>query len=162
MRAVFMASFVANVVFTLGSLAVLPDRVAIHFGALGAADNWASKETHAALLIGTHIFLFVLLFLSGRLTLVLPARWVNLPNKQFWLQEANKARALTMIESRTLGMGTALFALFLGVGVLTVQANLSDPVRLDLRLFLPLMGLFLLYTVGWVVQFYRAFRVPVA
>ena len=160
MRAAFIASFAANIVLTLGSLAVLPERVAIHFGARGAADNWASKETNTALLIGTHVLLFALLIVSGRLATMLPARWVNLPNKQYWLQDANRERARALVEAWTMRLGTALFVLLLGLGVLTVQANLSEPVRLNLRLFLPMVGLFLLYTVWWVVRFYRAFRVP--
>ncbi len=160
MRTAFIASFVANVLLTLGSLAVLPERVAIHFGARGVADSWAAKEANAALLVGTHVFLFALLALSGRLATALPARWVNIPHRDYWLSAANRALAGSMVQAYTMRLGTALFALFMGLGVLTVRANLSEPVRLELGLFLPMLVLFLLYTTWWVVGFYRVFRVP--
>lgn len=56
--------------------------------------------------------------------------------------------------------GTALFLFMLFAGLLTLRANLSDPVRLDERLFLIGLGIFLAYTVYWTVALLGAFRVP--
>jgi len=56
--------------------------------------------------------------------------------------------------------GTALFLFMFFVGLLTLKANLSDPVRLDERLFLIALAIFLVYTVYWTAVLLRAFRVP--
>ena len=46
------------------------------------------------------------------------------------------------------------------MGVLTVQANLSQPVRLNEGAFFPGLVLFLVYTVVWSIGLIRSFRVP--
>jgi len=51
MRNAFIVSFLANVVLSLASLVILPDRVAIHFGLGGAPDGWASNLTSMLLVI---------------------------------------------------------------------------------------------------------------
>ncbi|MBN2452113.1 MAG: DUF1648 domain-containing protein [Lentisphaeria bacterium] len=160
MRAVFWMAFVANVAVTSVSLAVLPARVAIHFGVDGMADNWASKAASALLMTGVHLLLLGLLCFSTRLAWRLPPRWINLPHKEYWLRPENLPRARTLVEQHMWRIGTATFLFFLAVGLLSLQANLSDPVRLNLRLFLPALGLFLAYTAWWTVGFLRAFRLP--
>jgi hypothetical protein len=51
MRAVFIATFLANILLALLSLAILPDRVAIHFGLGGAADSWAASLTNTLFML---------------------------------------------------------------------------------------------------------------
>ena len=46
------------------------------------------------------------------------------------------------------------------VSSLALLANLSWPVRLDLRVFLPSLALLIAYTLWWTIAFYRAFRLP--
>ena len=43
MRTIVIATFLADILPALLSLAILPDRVAIHFGLCGAADSWTSS-----------------------------------------------------------------------------------------------------------------------
>jgi hypothetical protein len=43
MRTIVIATFLADILPALLSLAILPDRVAIHFGLSGAADSWTSS-----------------------------------------------------------------------------------------------------------------------
>ena len=134
MRLVFVASYLANVAFSLGSLAVLPERVAIHFGGRGLPDNWASKEANALLLVGVHTLLFALLYLTPRLIAIVPPRWVNLPHKHYWLSAENRPVALIRVSTHTWRLGTALFTSCSSRHA-DALANTSDPVRLDLPLF---------------------------
>lgn len=64
------------------------------------------------------------------------------------------------MSQRLWAFGTALFLFLLAVGPLTLKANLADPVRLDERLFLIALSVFLLYTLYWTLALYRAFRLP--
>jgi uncharacterized membrane protein len=160
MRTLFMLTFVANVVVTLISLAVLPARVAIHYGADGMANGWASNHVNALLMTGTHVVLFCSLYFSHRLVLMFPSKWVNLPNKEYWLSAENKLQASARIQGFMWRFGIAIFLFLLVVEVLSLWANLAEPARLDQRVFLPAMGVFMVYTICWAVGFRRAFRIP--
>lgn len=160
MRLLFILTFMANVLVTLISLAVLPSRVAIHYGADGMANGWAPSTVNALLMTGTHVLIFCSLYFTGRLVLWFSPKWVNLPNKDYWLTPANRARTAEKIQGFMWRFGVAMFLLFLVLGLLSLQANLATTARLDLRIFLPAMGAFFLYTIGWTVAFYRAFRMP--
>jgi hypothetical protein len=46
------------------------------------------------------------------------------------------------------------------VQALALQANLSHPVRLNERIFLAILVVFLVYAVVWCLGLFRAFRLP--
>jgi len=159
-RALFIASFIINVLLTLGSAAVLPARVAIHFGRGGMADGWASNTTNVVIFLTIHTLLFLSFLFSPRLIAMCPASCVNLPNKDYWLTPGNRPRAEAMISAVMWQFGAAMFMFMLAVSLLTIQANLSDPVQLNEKIFLIVLGSFLLYTGIWCVGLFRIFRVP--
>lgn len=160
MRAFLILSYTANIILAVVSLHLLPPEVAIHFGTEGMADSWISREMIAlfSFLIDT-AFLLILMF-SPRLIGTIPAQWINIPNGDYWLAPKRQTRARTMLADAMDRFGVALFIFMFCIGVLTVRANLSDPVRLDERLFLGCMGVFLIVTVIWVIRLYRRFRIP--
>jgi uncharacterized membrane protein len=160
MRHAFVASFLANVTLALTSLVILPDRVAIHFGLGGAPDGWGSSLTSTLMMLGIHILVFCLLYFSPRLLTEVPSKWVSLPNRDYWLRPENRAQAVEKFRHRMWQFGTALFLFMFFASLLTIRANLSDPVRLDERLFLTGLAIFLAYAVSWTVALLRAFRIP--
>ena len=159
-RAAFLLCYVANVILAVVSLAILPERVAIHFGWGGMPDNWASNLTNTLFLLGLHTFLFLALYFSPRLAGAVPAKWVNLPNKEFWLAPENRARFLAKFTAFMHHFGAALFVFLFAVGLLSIRANLSEPVRLQERFLFVLLALFVAYTLAWVIVFFRGFRLP--
>lgn len=160
MRWLFILMVAATVAETLVSLAVLPDRVAIHFGADGLANGWGSNSVNALLMTATHVFLFCVLYFAAHLVTVIPPRFINLPNKEYWLSPANRVAAREKIKRFMWRFGVAIFTFFFVTGLLSLQANLVTPARLNLRVFFPALGLFLLYTLWWTMSLYRAFRLP--
>jgi len=46
------------------------------------------------------------------------------------------------------------------VELLAIEANLSQPVRINEKLFFSALILFLLYTVYWCIKLFRSFRRP--
>jgi hypothetical protein len=56
--------------------------------------------------------------------------------------------------------GIALFLFLFAVELLTIQANLSQPVKLNEELFFSATLLFLLFTVYWCIKLFKAFRLP--
>jgi uncharacterized membrane protein len=160
MRTLFCIAFAANVLLMLVSLAILPDQVAVHFGRGGVPDSCASKETNALLFIVLEIPLFLLFWLAPSLPFVLPERFVNVPNREYWLRDENRPAFRRKLQRLMAQFGTAFFLFFFCIELLTIEANLSQPVRLKEELFLPVLILFLGYTVVWSVGLIRCFRVP--
>lgn len=90
MRAIFTVVFVASVIVIQLSMAILLDRVAIHLGAGGYLDSWASKETHAAIFLAIEVTLFLMMwFTVAWVAQISPSR-VNLPNKEYWLRSEHR------------------------------------------------------------------------
>ncbi|MCX6348229.1 MAG: DUF1648 domain-containing protein, partial [Candidatus Aureabacteria bacterium] len=68
-RKIFIAVFIADLLLAGFSPALLPSRVAIHFGCGGMPDNWASSFWSALIFIVFIAFLFSALYFSPRLML---------------------------------------------------------------------------------------------
>ena len=160
MRKFLILAFIANLLLMLASLLMLPDQVAIHFHGGGAPDAWASKWVNAIIFMAIQIPLFLLFISVGRLTLKMPASWVSLPNKEFWLKLENRAELETRFSALMEEFGAVLFLFLFIVGLLTLDANLSDPVRLNEPLFMSFFIRFVLYVPYWLVKLFRRLKMP--
>jgi uncharacterized membrane protein len=160
MRLAFIVCFIANMVLALVSWLILPERVAIHFGSGGLPNNWASSPVNSLILLGMHLVLFFSLYFSPRLVLMFPAKWINLPHKNYWLAPEHRTRTAGKVSVQMHQFGVAIFLLLLATGLLVIHANLSDPVRLNEPLALSFLAAFVVYTVVWCVRFFRSFRLP--
>jgi uncharacterized membrane protein len=160
MLAGFIMVFIANVVLSLVSFVLLPSRVAIHFGPGGMANNWAPSYVNTLFFIGTNTFLFLSICFTPRLVFMFPPKWINLPNKDYWLRLENKARTVAIFSSLMWEFGIALFLFLFVVELLAIEANLSQPVRLNEKIFFSALILFLLYTAYWCIRLLRAFHLP--
>ena len=160
MQQLFILAFAANVALTLISSALLPARVACHFGAGGRANGWSSNTANTLMMLGVEIVLFSMIYWAPRLALAFPYRWISLPNKDFWLSPANRPRALEKLQNFQLALGSAIFLFLFVISALTLQANRSQPVCLNLAVFFTAFGALILFTAACLIGFYRAFRVP--
>lgn len=160
MRVALTLSFTANLVLAFVSILILPEQVAIHFAWGGAADGWSPRLDSVLLTLGLDTLLFLTFWLSPALLRRAPANWVNLPNRTYWLSPERREATIARFSERLWTFGTTLFLFLLAVGLLTLKANRSDPIRLDQPLFLGALGLFLAYTLYWTVALIRDFRVP--
>ena len=125
----FILTFVANVVVTLISLAVLPSRVAIHYGANGMANGWAPNYVNALLMTGTHVLLFCSIYLSSRFMFAYQ-RMINLPNKGYWLAPERRQATLEYLSAWMLWFGAATLCLLLAITGMVLRANLIREHRL--------------------------------
>jgi hypothetical protein len=95
-----------------------------------------------------------------QLILIFPARYINLPNRDYWLQEQNRDELKVKLGELIWEYGTFLFTFLFVAGFLAIMANLSDPVRLNLSLFLPVFIIFMIYTIYWIIKLIRSFKIP--
>jgi uncharacterized membrane protein len=160
MRNLLIIVFLANVILTVVSLFVLPSEVAVHFGRDGMPDSWVSKEINTVLSLGIDLLLFIVFFAAPSLSLGLSPKWLSLPNKNYWLQEENRGMVRKKLVPLMTEYGIAVLTFLLCVGLLTLEANLADPVRLNESIFFPIFVAFMLYTGYWCVTLVRVFRIP--
>lgn len=160
MRVALVIVFLANLLVILITTAMMPERVAIHFGVGGAPDEWASRSVNAWLFFVLSVFFFALFYLIPALVRVTPVGLLSIPNKEYWTQPEHRETMLRKLGTLMGEFGVGMFAFFIWVEVLAWRANLSDPVRLNERLFYPALIGFFVYTGWWVYRTFRAFRVP--
>ena len=160
MRKVLIAVFAANLILMAVSLTLLPDQVAIHFGGGGYPDSWASKEFNAAIFLVLEVPFFLLFYFSSVLPLGVSKKFLNIPNKDYWLQEENLARFQRKFGFYMTEFGVAIFIFFFCISLLALLANLRDPVMLDSGLFIIVFIAYMSYTIWWLVKLVRGLRVP--
>ncbi len=162
MRRLLVLTLLLNIVLVLVALAVLPDRVATHFGPGGMADAWTSKTTHAAIFLIIMLPIFGMFYWSDKLLEGINPSFISLPNRDYWLSAGNLPRAQAILGDQMATFGVATFLLLLAANGLTIDANFRDPAQLREWLFLPIFGVYMIYVVVWCVGLLRAFRVPSA
>jgi uncharacterized membrane protein len=158
--AILNAVFLITVLFNLFSWFILPDNTAIHFSRGGVPDNWASKDAHVIIFTGIMVVLYAGFVLSPNLLSGLPAKYINLPNREYWLRDENRPEAESRMRELMLTFGIATGLFMLSVSAMSVAANLSEPVRLSEGIFLVIFISYIAYTVMWLVRLLTAFRIP--
>jgi uncharacterized membrane protein len=135
----------------------LPDKVAIHFGSSGIPNNWVSNETNLVIGVCLHALLLSFFLVIPFLINKLPIRFVNLPNKEYWLSKERADTTVSLIGGFLYILGIAFIIFFIILGYFTFHANMSTPVILNESAVWGIAVCLLLFTVGWLFLFYRKF-----
>ncbi len=143
-------------VFATGAL--LPEQVASHFGGSGRADAFMSRGGYQffILLFAVGIPLFIVGLVS-----ILPRlfpRFVNLPNRDYWLAPDRRDQTLDYLSCHALVFGCMLVVFICGVHGLVVQANARNPPQLANGPFIALLLSFLVAGGLWTARLMRRFR----
>ncbi len=134
----------------------LPNVVASHFGAAGVPDAFSSKEQFFLIFFGTVVFTVGSLLLSVLLMHRIPPRYLNLPHKEYWLDdnrlpEARRRMAAAMWSFSAATMVLCAFVLELVIAANLEQRNLSGP-----AIWIAL-GCYTVFTLVWVVKLLVSF-----
>ncbi len=134
---------------------LLPDPIASHFDGAGQANGWSSKSefltSNLLLVVGmTAMFLSV-----GWLVSKVPAAWVNLPNKDYWLAPKRRAATLDAMGQQMEWLAAATLVLLLGINQLTIQANLQSTTALPAGTFWLLFSSYMVFMIAWLAWFVR-------
>ncbi len=153
--AALYAAFLMALVFSLG---LLPERVATHFNGAGNPDGWMSRP---ALLAGAAAFglvfpLFVVAICS--LLRFLPARFVNLPNRDYWLEPERRSATNAAVATHAWWLACLEIVFVGGMHFLLVQANRVQPPHVSNGGIAAVAGIFLIGVAFWIVALYRRFR----
>ncbi len=138
--------------------ATLPERVATHFDVRGQPDDWMSRDAHAAFQAGLAVFIAAVFAGLGHFIDRLPARFINVPHRDYWFAPERRAAALQAVAALLHTIGCATLAFFMFVFHHVHRANLSGG-RLEIELMPLIIGQFL-FIIGVVIIFMFRFRRP--
>lgn len=148
------AAFVAQMIYYYP---ILPETVAVHFGASGYADNFTSKANY--LLLQIALMLFGLFFSSVQRVFinVLPHSLINIPHREYWLADERRDATLKILQKYFDWISVALLGLFVGINQLAIEANFRNPIKLSDDFWF-VLGAFLVFMAFWMYKFMRQFN----
>ncbi|RYD22936.1 MAG: DUF1648 domain-containing protein [Verrucomicrobiaceae bacterium] len=155
--ALLFVGFTAVLASALLGWQELPQKMASHFNASGAADGWMSRTPFVALMlaVGLSIPAFILVLLYG--IRFLPSGVLNLPNPAYWrVQENYRGACEILFRSALVFAGGFLLweAAFLH---LIVKANKTQPPVLDASQAFLLTAILLVFACGWIIALVARF-----
>lgn len=157
MRRLFVALVLA-IAFVLGTGDSLPPMVATHFIAGGAANGFMPLAMYfgftITVLVGLPLFIALL---SGSITL-LPTRFINLPDREYWLAPERQADTLLYLRKQGHRFGLLLILFLCFIHWLVVVANAYNPPHFPESWFFIGLTLFLISLAFWVGRFIFYFR----
>ena len=160
MRNALKLCYLANIILAAAALFILPDPAATHFGFRGQPDTWGPPSICAMIIVVISTLLFAITLFVPFMINRIPMQFVNMPNKGYWLSIENKPKAVKKITRSMTEFGVVCLVFILCVNLLTIKANLSEPVWLNEKRFITLLVAYMLYMIYWCVKLYIAFRVP--
>jgi uncharacterized membrane protein len=156
-RSIFFAIIVIALAQAIYNFPLLPETVASHFNASGAANGWMPKPAFFAIYAVMILVACVVQFLVPLSIASMPNARVNLPHKDYWLAPAQREGTMAYFKKSFAWFGCALLLLEVLAMGLAIQANFNSPPRVPAVYMLTLVGAFLLYTIVWVILMVRHF-----
>lgn len=161
-RLFFGSLLILAATFVAVTSAWLPDSVASHFGAEGNANGYMTREGYRLFMLAFTIIFP--LFVTGVVALgtrLVPTRYVNIPNRDYWLAPERREQTLAYLTTHALRLGCVMVLFSAGIHWLVMRANASTPPRLENGLFLAVLGAFVVAIVAWIGALMWRFRKPV-
>jgi hypothetical protein len=145
-----------------GSVPMLPERVATHFGADGLPNGWTARESFVATM--ALIVVLPVAFMQGIGLVVgrLPPSLINLPNRDYWLAGERRPHTIERLRVAMLELGNATLAFLIFVVWSVIDANRAAEARLGGAFKYGLFA-FLAFTALWTFFLVRPYlKVPKA
>ena len=137
-----------------------PDVMAAHFNILGNPDRFVSKLEFFSFELQTVLVVIAAGIVLQILPLILPAQWINLRHREYWLSPERRAATLDRLSS----FGAALFTIILLViqagFELAVSANLQKPIVFGAQIMVAFIVGFIILSFVMLFWLARSFRLP--
>jgi len=121
----------------------LPEKVATHFNESGQADGWSTRRSYVWTWSCSVGLLPVMILGSIAAVRFLPARWVNVPHREFWLAPGQIEFTRAIVAGMVHWIGVATFLFTIVLNHLTLRANLTPEPSLGLWPWILLGALFI-------------------
>jgi hypothetical protein len=134
----------------------LPDRLATHFNGNGQPDGWMTRSEYL-LLTGLSGSLLLLFFVGLFFAIRAAPGGLNMPHRDYWLSPEQRVATFDFIFCQLLTFSCMFISFFIGIHLLTIQANALAHPRLSILMILGLAGCLTAGLVILVVTNYRHF-----
>jgi len=131
----------------------IPTRVATHFGSNGQANGWMSHSNYLLFLSLTPFVLMLLFKGIAWMTRHLPARYINIPRREYWLAPERRATTVDYICAWLTVLQCLLLLFFAMSDYFIILANRVDPPRISTNTVLLQAVGFLIALLAWTTAF---------
>jgi uncharacterized membrane protein len=148
----------AGLVFVAATAGSLPERVATHFAAGGAANGWMTRGGYTVFALALTAGLPLSVFLAVG---VMPARFerfTNLPHRDYWLAPRQRERTIAWLRGFGARLGMAFALLAVGLHAAILEANARTPPRLNEPVFIAGLVMFVALVAAAVIVLQVKFR----
>lgn len=135
----------------------LPERVASHFDAAGRADGWSSRSEYLTTWLWSLGLVALLIPALQWLMRVVPARYINMPRRNYWLAPEREACTRQAMSQWIFLLGVVLWGTMAFLHHLTLRANLGPEPHLGSWPFV-ILGANLLALTVLILAMLRRFR----
>lgn len=138
----------------------LPDVVASHFNARGAANGWQTKSAFLQVFVGVSVLAAIIGFGIPKIIFAIPPQLINLPNKQYWLAPERRAETTQFFSTYFGWFGCAMYVILIVTFDYAIQSNLHPQNPPDpARMWYVLAG-FLLFSAVFTIRMLTKFLRP--
>lgn len=155
---VFLLLVALAAVFVTVSSLSLPSTVGSHFTVGGSADGFMSRDAYRGLMVGVVVGVPLLMALVSDIVRVLPSRFVNLPNRDYWLGPERKTETIAYLSHQGRVFGLLIAGLLCYIHWLVVLANRQHPPHFPESPFAGGFVTFIVAVAVWLVMFIVHFR----
>jgi uncharacterized membrane protein len=143
--------------YLVASSSQLPSRVATHVDGHGQPNGWMSRAAHLQFMgvfgLGFPLFVPAIVYASR----FLPARFYNLPHREYWLAPARRTQTMAYLFRHSLWFASMALCFVIGINYSIIHANSLAQAHLSTLPILPLAGCFLADTAFWGASLIRHF-----
>jgi hypothetical protein len=136
----------------------LPELVAAHFGASGAANGFMPRRGYVWFTLGFVIGLPAVMVWLSWFAIKRPGARINLPHRDYWLAPARRDQTIGRLRAAILQFGVLLLIFLCYAHGLVVRANMTQPAQLASTWFVGGLVVFLLALLFWARAFLGGFR----
>ena len=159
-RALFIIILLACVLETVRLWFLSPDVMAAHFNIQGTPDRFVSKLEFFGFEAQTVIIVIAAGLVIQVLPFILPAGWMNIRHREYWLSPERRADTVNRISSFGAALSTIIFLVIQAGFELAVFANLQKPVVFAAQVMTPLIVGFIILSLVLLFWLGRSFRLP--
>jgi hypothetical protein len=157
---VFTALLLAGIIFAQLSISLLPESIAIHFDAKGAADGWLPRNKYRwflpLFLVGLPVLLVWLMAGLPRLT----QGKGQIPDGEYWFAPERRSGTEAFLLRHACWLGCITVAFICGAHIAIVRANAISPPVLASDRFLTMVLVYLAGVGWWFMALLRRFQRP--
>jgi uncharacterized membrane protein len=140
------------------SPAYLPERFATSFNFAGEPECWMDRASYMMFVSGMGSLGILAFVILGFISRFMPDKWVNIPQREYWLAPERRAQTMGYIFRQMLWFACLMCCLFIAVHFSTVHVNKPAQPHLPTVEFLAIIGCFLAGTLIWTMTFISHFK----